>query len=417
MDHSWLILVDHMENKSILDTILDDNLKEDAAVLDSQFIINTLFEVLKEKERDVLCQRFGLENKKRETLEAIGGSYNLTRERIRQIENFAVNKLKKHPGFDSRLSSLKNIISRLLEEHGGIVERQYLIDNLSYITLQALSDTKKDIDILKNHFDFILSKLLINEFDSIKNNDHYNDLWKLKYASIDHLEDMLGFLLKKLEELKNILTSREIIDLIKNSDFYAKYKDRLEIGNNFNISEVIKSDKFEEDYDLINEHKALYSLLRLSKNLKQNKFGHWGLSNWPEITPKTINEKIYLVVKNYTKPMHFREIADEINKIGFDHKIANPATVHNELILDSKYVLVGRGIYALKDWGYNTGTVADVVAQVLKEADRPLTRDEIAAGVLAKRLVKKTTINLALMDKNKFAKVEGGKYKLMQQGF
>lgn len=403
-----------MENKSILDTILNSNLKEDTAVLDSQYILDTLFNALKDKEKDVLSQRFGLTKNEKATLEAIGNSYNLTRERIRQIENSAVNKVRKHEEFDNYLASLKNIINRLLEEHGGIVEKQYLIDNLSYLALAALSETKKDLEVLKNHFDFILSKLLIDEFDYVKTNEHYNDLWKLKFASIDHLEEVLQFLITELEELKKVLTTEEIINLIKKSELYQKHQNRLEVSNNFDISEVIKSNRFKENHDLINEHKALYSLLRLSKRLNQNKFGHWGISEWSEITPKTINDKIYLIVRNYNKPMHFREIADKINEVAFDHKTANPATVHNELILDKKYVLVGRGIYALKDWGYNSGTVADVVAQVLKEANQPLTKDEITNRVLAKRLVKKATINLALMDKGRFTRVEDGKYSLME---
>lgn len=403
-----------MESKSILDTILDSNLREDTSFLDSQHILDNLFTELKEKERDVISQRFGLANSKKVTLEYIGKSYNLTRERIRQIENIAINKVRKHKEFSDYLASLKNIISRLLEEHGGIMERQYLIDNLSYLALAAAIETKKDLEVLKNHFDFILSKLLIDQFDYIKANDHYNDLWKLKFTSIDHLEEILLFMLDTLENEKKVLETEKLINLIRESELYNKYQDRLQVSNNFDISEVIKNDRFDEKYDLINEYKVLYSLLRLSKQLEQNKFGYWGINNWPEITPKTINDKIYLVVREYGKPMHFREIADRINEIGFDRKIANSATVHNELILDKKYVLVGRGIYALKDWGYQSGTVADIVKQVIAEAGQALTKDEITEKVLEKRLVKKATINLALMDKKRFKKVEGGKYELAQ---
>ncbi|MCU0680512.1 MAG: winged helix-turn-helix domain-containing protein, partial [Planctomycetes bacterium] len=99
-----------------------------------------------------------------------------------------------------------------------------------------------------------------------------------------------------------------------------------------------------------NENKITYSLLQAIKNIEQNRFGHWGIAEWQEVKPKTINDKIYLILKNSGQPMHFTEIAEKINEIGFDKKKANPATVHNELILDERYVLTGRGTYALKEW-------------------------------------------------------------------
>jgi len=402
-----------MDNKSILDTILDNNIKEEAAILDSRIILDTLFSVLRDKERDVLSQRFGLENNKKVTLEAIGVAYNLTRERIRQIENTAINKIRKHEEFSKYTSSLRHVINSLLEEHGGIIEHQYLIDNLSHLSSLANHEQNNDLNVLRNRYAFILAKLLSDEFDHVKENTHYDNLWKLKFASVDHMEEILKFLLEKLQGLKQILKTEEIISLIKKDETYNKHEDKLKVSNNFDISNVIKNDNFNEATEIVNENKALYSLLRSSKNLKQNKFGYWGINNWPEITPKTINHKIYLIMRDQEKPLHFKEIAERINEISFDKKKANSATVHNELILDDKYILIGRGIYALKEWGYKNGTVGDVVEQILKDAGRPLTKDEITAKVLEKRLVKEATINLALMNKDKFNK-EGGKYSLVE---
>jgi len=401
-----------MENRSILDTILDDAVREEAAILDSQVILDNLFSVLREKERAVLNMRFGLADAKTSTLEAIGRPYNLTRERIRQIENSAVNKIKKHEEFDKYIASLRHIINSLLEEHGGIMEHQYLIDNLSHLSSLANGEQNINREILENHYSFILNRLLDDEFDYLKENSHYKNLWKLKFAAINHVEEVLDFMIATLEEIKKVLSTDEIIQTVKNSDIYKKYRERLEVSNNFDISPVIKNSYFNENPDVINEHKALYSLLRSSNKLKQNKFGHWGIQEWPEITPKTINHKIYVIIKNNRQPMHFRDIAEKINAINFDHKKANPATVHNELILDDKYVLIGRGIYALKEWGYENGTVGDVVEQVIRGAGQPLTKEEIMEKVLQKRLVKKPTINLTLMDRKRFVK-ENGKYNLV----
>lgn len=51
-------------------------------------------EVLKPREREVVCARFGLIDNTPRTLEEIGAEMNLTRERVRQLEQRALRKLK-----------------------------------------------------------------------------------------------------------------------------------------------------------------------------------------------------------------------------------------------------------------------------------------------------------------------------------
>lgn len=165
------------------------------------------------------------------------------------------------------------------------------------------------------------------------------------------------------------------------------------------------------DYsDKVWGNRVVYGLIKSIKKLDQNKFGNWGHTAWREVLPKTVNDKIYLVLKNHGKPMYYGDIAKRITELGFDAKNVNTATTHNELILDDKYVLVGRGMYGLKEWGYQDGTVADVVEAVLKAAARPMAKDELTEAVMKQRLVKQTTVNLALMNKNRFAKNSEGKY-------
>jgi DNA-directed RNA polymerase delta subunit len=119
-----------------------------------------------------------------------------------------------------------------------------------------------------------------------------------------------------------------------------------------------------------------------------------------------------LILKKATKPLHFSEITNLINKAGFDSKIACPATVHNELILNDQYVLVGRGIYALKEWGYKEGTVVDVIYNVLEEAGKPMKKDDIVEEVLKTRMVKKSTVYLSLLNKAKFQKIGYDEYTI-----
>jgi hypothetical protein len=93
-------------------------------------------------------------------------------------------------------------------------------------------------------------------------------------------------------------------------------------------------------------------------------------------------------------------------------KKTNFQTVHNELIKDARFVLVGRGVYALKEWGYEPGTVKDVISQVLKKAKQPLSQDEVLKRVLSQRLVKESTILLNLGNKKCFLKSENGRYSV-----
>jgi hypothetical protein len=224
------------------------------------------------------------------------------------------------------------------------------------------------------------------------------------------LEELAITLVKEISDLKEVVKTKEAFDVITKTDAYGKHKDKLDVPSDIDVSTYWKGALFDENKDLINSNKILYSLLVAVREIEQNKFGFWGAYNSEEIAPKTINHKIYLVLKNEGKPLHFVDIAKRINEVSFDHKTANPATVHNELILDPKYVLIGRGIYGLKEWGYKEGVVADVIRDILKEHG-PLTKEQIIEKVLANRMVKKTTVNLALMDKNVFEKV-GEKYQV-----
>jgi|GEM_PF-11272 len=398
---------------SILDQIIKNQTAEEVANFNVIEIINNLFNELSDREKDVLIRRFGLHGQGKETLENIGDVHKLTRERIRQIETSSIKKLTQLKNLENYISGIKKIIYELLEEHGGFMEKDFLIKNLVKFSSGKTKDG--DEDAHKSYLNFLISKLLSTEFDEIENHKLLKDLFKLKYQELDHVEELADELLKKLEAAKNIMKTEEIIKLVSELESYKKHEEKLiPKTNNIDISYALNNhDLFKENVEVVSSNKILYSIIKAIKKIEQNKFGFWGADSWKEIKPKTINDKIYLVLKNNGKPMHFFEIANNINEIVFDRKKANPATVHNELILDNKYVLVGKGLYALKEWGYEEGTVADVIIKILKENNEPLSRDEIINKVLEQRTVKKSTIILSLINREKFEKVDG-KYKLKE---
>ncbi|PLX21230.1 hypothetical protein C0584_03185 [Candidatus Parcubacteria bacterium] len=400
-----------MENKSILDQILLNQKVEEVAKLNAVEIINSLFSELNERESDIIIRRFGLHGEKKETLENIGNVHNLTRERIRQIETYSIKKLQQLEILEKHLNSLKKIIVALIEEHGGLMEKEFLLDVLVKFSLNSGSEIKNE-NTHKRYLNFLITKLLHNEFEELNSSKHLLPSYKLKHQKIDHLEEIVDELTKAIEEESNTQETETLLRKAKEDlESYKKHQEKVELPNNIDISSVLLNELYKENHELINENKVLYSALKAAKKINQNKFGQWGMRDSREIKPKTVNDKIYLILKFKNEPMHFVEIADEINKIAFDKKKANAATVHNELILDDKFVLIGRGLYGLKDWGYKRGTVADVIEEILKESEKGLSRDEIIDEVLKKRMVKKTTIILALMNKDKFAK-DNGNYSL-----
>jgi RNA polymerase primary sigma factor len=93
------------DNSELSDFIEDDNLPGPMDATSMQMLREQLQSILNElgqREREVLEMRFGLKNGRPHTLEEVGQAFNVTRERIRQIESKALRKLR-HPGRSRKL--------------------------------------------------------------------------------------------------------------------------------------------------------------------------------------------------------------------------------------------------------------------------------------------------------------------------
>ena len=344
-----------MEN--LLEQIIKDKKSEELARLDATNIVNSLFSELLDREKDILSRRFGLKGNKGETLEKIGGLHKLTRERVRQIESASIKKIKKLEKLETSIATLRSIVHNLVVDQGGLIRRDYLLDILTVICLelnnedgQSSSNYEANRQIYRNHFNFLISELMNDELDLVNGSDSFNPSFKKKDDNVNHLEALAKDLLNKVDGLKKTFSTEELLKLLQELDAYNKYQEKLQPANGVDITKVFKSQLFPDKAEIINSNKVLYSLLQTVKNLEQNKYGEWGIADWSEIKPKTVNDKIYLILKHNGEPLHFTDIAKKINEIKFDKKLANAATVHNELILDNRYVLVSRGTYGLKEW-------------------------------------------------------------------
>ncbi len=345
-----------------------NNTTENEPKIDLQASVKEILNIIdQEREREIITRRFGLYDR-RETLEQIGELLGITRERVRQLEKAILTKLKAATasGKVQTVNSLEKVLVRNLVELGRIARVQDLTNHL----LNNTSDQRE-----RAHVAFIAE--LAPGLTVIDENDNYHH----SIGIADYGDD------KKIKGEVDV-----IVTTIK------KHGEPLTI-------EALH-DKL--SYEHPDHVRALASVSKLLAHLKDS----WGLVKWPTVNPKNIRDKIYVILAENGKPMHFSEIAESIKDSSFKRKNVTTQAIHNELIKDSRFVLIGRGIYALNSWGFDRGTVADIIADVLKQSDTPLHRDEIVKRVLKSRQVKETTILLNLQSKPQFKRVAKATYAL-----
>lgn len=339
---------------------------ETSAALE-QAVTNILEVIEQKREREIITRRFGLFDR-RETLEQIGELLGITRERVRQLEKAILIRLK-IAAEDNKVpavADIERLMIRDLSENGRTARVQDLTSRL----ITDKSDVRH-----REHIAFIaeLSPNLV----VVSENDNY-------FHAVGIAQDG--------DDKKIKASVDEIVKTIKKH------------GQPLTIVEL--HDKLaHENPDQV---RALASVSKLLAHLKDS----WGLSKWPTVNPKNIRDKIYVILAENTKPMHFSDIAKSIKGSDFKRKDVTTQAIHNELIKDKRFVLIGRGIYALDNWGFSKGTVADIITDVMKKASEPLHRDEIVKRVLKSRQVKETTILLNLQSKPQFKRVAKATYVL-----
>lgn len=363
--------------KIYFNSVLMDNAKAPVQTFqNAQKIVQDLLILLSNKEKHVIKRRFNLDNTYRATLEEIGKQFNVTRERIRQIEKNALSKLQRNVG-NTELRIINEFIKDLLEQKGGIITE----DNLFASLINFLN--KNDVEINKNAINLSLS--LDKEIERIPNTINYYPYIKFTKIPDEFIKDVSGKSIKILSKKENVLTNSKILDELN------KHFKQLD---NAKLPQII-------------------SIFTLDKRLKPVN-GGVGLASWRHINPKTLRDKVYYVLSEHKKPLHFVEIVNKISELQFDNKRINLQAVHNELIRHDQFVLIGRGIYALKQWGYKEGTVADVIEDILKDG-KPRSQEQIIKDVLKQRQVKRITIILNLKNKPQFERIGREQYCLKKK--
>lgn len=322
---------------------------------------------LPERASDVIMNRFGLtDDGQKKTLEEIGKKYHITRERVRQVEDAAINLIKKSSAYKAEqaiFEELRGVMHKL----GSIVAEHEL---LPYISKDKAT---------QNHIHFLLE--LGDAFTKHRETDHFHVRWSVD----DQMTEKIH------EALKKLYHSLGDEDLIPEAEMIKKFLDHLK-----------------EESDQYRDDEIVKRWLSISKTVSKNPLGEWGKSTSPNVRTRGVKDYAFLVMRRHGSPMHFKEVADAISKT-FSKK-THYATCHNELIKDSRFVLVGRGMYALSEWGYKVGIAREVIEDILKREGGALSKEEIVNRVMKERYFKKNTILVNLANPKYFKKNKSGLY-------
>jgi len=327
-------------------------------------IYQKLTKGLSPKTKDIFDRRFGIKTGAPETLEAIGKTFGITRERVRQIEEAGFSFVRKQ-----NREAIDNVYSQFtgyFQEQGGFKKEEAVLEQLGG----------------KNQKPYVLFLLTLGEqFSRVCEKKDFYYFWSNLQDAQNKVKGTLSSLVSEMQKIGKPMLKEEFASLASKNGIPKQ---------------------------------ATLSYLEVSKKIQESKDGKLGLIDWPEIKPRGVKDKAFLVFKKHGKPLHFTKVAELIDTLEYSlpNKKTYPQTVHNELIKDSRFVLVGRGTYALSEWGYWPGTIKEVIVKVLKDKKGPTDKNEIVKEVLAQRLVAKNTVLMNLNNKKQFAKDGNDRYFL-----
>ena len=336
-------------------------------------ILNELLAGLDQRQREVLAGRFGLDKAgKPQTLAALGSRYKVTRERIRQIEVSALERLRERIKGNRAASDVLERGEKLLRDAGGVLKQDSLLESLQ-AAVPGLG---------MNQLAVLLEAS--GAFELRAEDRHYRAFYHLDKQSLKNAENFISQWADFLRGKKEHVLSGKYHEHLE--DFLRKKGMKPQQAANF---------------------------LSVSKRVHKNPYGDIGLAEWTEIRPKTIRDKVYVILKKKKEPLHFRLIADLVNQVFLPRNPASAPTVHNELIKDNRFVLVGRGIYALREQGYEPGTAKDVIQRVLRRHG-PLKPREVVLAVQRERFFKPNTVLVNLQNKSHFLRLSNGTYQVRE---
>lgn len=333
--------------------------------IDFAEVMSSLLGLLTSKEKSIIERRYLAQSEKKETLESIGKSYSITRERVRQIESVAIKKLARI-SLEPSVRYIHELAYSILINHGKVMSEDLLVSEM----LKKLKNSPNmNIEAMKLAI-HVSDKMIKQERNQI-----FRPFWYTRDIDVKDIKKAIKDIRYALAQQGSVLPLESL-------------SSRL-----FSLSP-------ERTQSLLHIH---WGFLKTSEG--------WGLKTWRTINPRSIKDKILVTLKKIQKPLHFNDIVLHVLQDFDSPKKVTPQAIHNDLIRHEEFVLVGRGLYGLKEWDLPAGTVCDIIVSVLKESKSPMKRQDIIKKVLKKRQIRVGTISLNLQKYPFFKRVGRAVYE------
>ncbi len=344
--------------------------------------LNTLTEdltkILVGREKTIIQKRFGLAGGEPMTFNAIGKEFKVTRERIRQIQEESLSIIRKQKK-SALFVTFVNNAKKVLKANGNVLEHMAFVNAIKEIYGNEVEEAS---------INFLLS--IDENFYFFSGNNFFKPFWCFANVSLESIK-------KLAEEAETILKKEQKPTSLK--DINSKIKKQTTTA------------------------KQLANVLHIYKRIGANPFGQYGLISWSIINPLNARDKAYFLMKYYLKkPVHFKALTNYIKEnedviinqtANKKKKVVSVQTVHNELIKDNRFVLIGHGHYALAEWGYSKGVIKDIIVNVFQASNNTaFSEKELITKVKEQRMAKDNTIRFNLRNNKCFEKTSDGKYQL-----
>ena len=358
--------------------------------IDSKDIINLSWTKLKEIiklcnpwEQFILVEKYWLISWKSLPMQQIWDKFDISRERIRQIVNKSLWKIRRFISHDEYLNSILTKTQNIIRENGYITWEKEIINTLL-----------KDKNINLNYNELLL--IISSDYD-------------LYYIHRNKRFEKLFFIEPLFEDLINDIHDTAF-------DFLKKNKNSVDKTTFINKLISIFSNKFQRNQsikDTLEDKKLYESIFDLSRYIYEFN-DKLGLEDNEEINPKTIKLKIRHVLTNEWKALHYEKIAKKV-KDTFWLKSVKIPTIHNKLVKWKDFINVWMWTYWLKQWWYKWENTIEAIINILKFHKRPMKISEITKEVLKERVIREITV-LIVLQKNKdvFKRVWKWLYKLKE---
>lgn len=332
-----------------------------------------------ERTIEIVSKRYGLMNGEKQTLEEIGDNYGVTRERIRQVQKKALNRMK-HP-MNSIKDQLAGLIEEVLFRNGGILSAE-----------EADLEIPKALGGIKDDGSSILD--LLSDLGWIQN---------CRIGDIAIYSPLLsGVSLCKLSEKINLLIKTadlgmSVSSIIEKIWLFSKIKDERFDSNEF-VLKYCRTDPRIEEMAITSAYPEII--------FRHYTSGQFPKKGWVVLMKRVLEEE--------QMPLHFTEITNKVNDLmGNSERQLDVRRGHSILIEDEIFAHSGvNGTYGLTAWGLKKELTPQVIVECMKKAGFPLHWKQIYNYVSKYKNTKPANIVRCLEDNRLFKKVDAGVYWL-----